>query len=100
MVLSVLTFGLSHKKVMKIFWSREKVNSVGERRECLEQCPWGMWRDGSGTQLEWYSGCGVSPSPSLEIGMKVERVFAGAGTQVAMHVEGCGRALLSVAPSR
>lgn len=50
--------------------------------------------------MERYSGCGVSPSPSLEIGMEVERVVAGAGTQVAMHVEGCGRALWTVAASR
>ena len=76
------------------------MNSVGERRECLEQCPWGMWRDGSGTQMEWYSGWGISRSPSLEIGMKVERVVAGASTQVAMRVEGCGRALLTLATSR
>ena len=50
--LNHLTLGLSHKEVMKILQLRKWI--VWERLECLQQCPWGMWRDGSGTQVEGF----------------------------------------------
>ena len=60
---------------MKILQLRKWI--VWERVECLQQCPWGMWRDGFGTQVEGFQV--AAWSPSLKIGMQVERVGAGAG---------------------